>query len=61
VQDSLQIFVHDATTGQLPAGGVSALSCRCETDHFPMSRINEAFVRLEAGKARYRIVLDSDF
>jgi len=26
-----------------------------------MSEINEAFERLEAGKARYRIVLDADF
>ena len=32
-----------------------------QTEHMPMSRINEAFERLEAGKARYRIVLDSDF
>jgi uncharacterized zinc-type alcohol dehydrogenase-like protein len=32
-----------------------------QTEHFPMSRINEAFERLDAGKARYRIVLDSDF
>lgn len=31
------------------------------TEHFPMSKINEAFERLEAGKARYRIVLDADF
>jgi alcohol/geraniol dehydrogenase (NADP+) len=31
-----------------------------QTEHFPMSRINEAFERLEAGKARYRIVLDAD-
>ena len=31
------------------------------TEHMPMSRINEAFERLEAGKARYRIVLDVDF
>lgn len=31
------------------------------TEHFPMSRINEAFGRLLAGKARYRIVLDADF
>jgi uncharacterized zinc-type alcohol dehydrogenase-like protein len=30
-----------------------------QTEHFPMSRINEAFERLEAGKARYRIVLDA--
>ena len=32
-----------------------------QTEHFPMSRINEAFAHLEAGKARYRIVLDPDF
>jgi uncharacterized zinc-type alcohol dehydrogenase-like protein len=32
-----------------------------QTEHFPMSRINDALERLEAGKARYRIVLDSDF
>ena len=32
-----------------------------QTEHFPMRRINEAFERLEAGKARYRIVLDVDF
>jgi uncharacterized zinc-type alcohol dehydrogenase-like protein len=32
-----------------------------QTEHFPMSKINEAFARLQAGKARYRIVLDADF
>jgi uncharacterized zinc-type alcohol dehydrogenase-like protein len=32
-----------------------------ETEHFPMSKINEAFARLESGKAHYRIVLDADF
>ena len=32
-----------------------------QTEHFPMSRINDAFARLESGKARYRIVLDEDF
>ncbi len=32
-----------------------------QTEHFPMSRINEAFTRLASGKARYRIVLDADF
>jgi D-arabinose 1-dehydrogenase-like Zn-dependent alcohol dehydrogenase len=26
-----------------------------------LSQINEAFARLESGKARYRIVLDADF
>ena len=32
-----------------------------QTEHFPMSDIHQAFARLEAGKARYRIVLDADF
>jgi uncharacterized zinc-type alcohol dehydrogenase-like protein len=32
-----------------------------QTERFPMSQINEAFARLESGKARYRIVLDADF
>jgi uncharacterized zinc-type alcohol dehydrogenase-like protein len=32
-----------------------------QTEHFPMSEINEAFARLESGKARYRIVLNADF
>ncbi len=32
-----------------------------QTEHFPMSKINEAFARLESGKANYRIVLDADF
>jgi alcohol/geraniol dehydrogenase (NADP+) len=31
------------------------------TEHFKMSEINEAFEHLEAGKARYRIVLENDF
>ncbi len=32
-----------------------------QTEHFPMSRINEAFEHVSAGKARYRVVLDADF
>ncbi len=32
-----------------------------QTEHFPMSRINDALARLASGKARYRIVLDADF
>lgn len=32
-----------------------------QTEHYPMSQIHEAFERLEAGQARYRIVLDADF
>lgn len=29
-------------------------------EHFPMSRVNDAFEHLRSGKARYRIVLDRD-
>lgn len=32
-----------------------------QNEHYPMSQINEAFARLESGKARYRIVLKADF
>jgi uncharacterized zinc-type alcohol dehydrogenase-like protein len=31
------------------------------TEHFPMSRVNEAVAHLASGKARYRVVLDQDF
>ncbi len=30
-----------------------------QTEHFPLDRINDAFEHLDAGRARYRIVLDS--
>jgi uncharacterized zinc-type alcohol dehydrogenase-like protein len=30
------------------------------TEEFPMSKVNEALEHLEAGKARYRIVLKQD-
>ncbi|MCK7594223.1 NADPH-dependent aldehyde reductase Ahr [Pseudomarimonas salicorniae] len=32
-----------------------------KTEHFPMSKANEALEHLKAGKARYRVVLDADF
>ena len=32
-----------------------------QTEHFPMSNINESCARLESGKASYRIVFDADF
>lgn len=31
------------------------------TEHFPMSKVNDAVAHLAAGKARYRVVLDRDF
>lgn len=30
-----------------------------KVEHFPMSKVNEAFARLESGEARYRIVLEA--
>ncbi len=30
------------------------------TEHFPLSKVNEALDHLRAGKARYRIILDND-
>jgi uncharacterized zinc-type alcohol dehydrogenase-like protein len=32
-----------------------------QVEHFPMSKVNDALAHLQAGKARYRIVLDADF
>ncbi|SDA15547.1 uncharacterized zinc-type alcohol dehydrogenase-like protein [Nitrosospira sp. Nsp18] len=32
-----------------------------QVEHFPLSKVNDAIEHLAAGKARYRIVLDSDF
>jgi uncharacterized zinc-type alcohol dehydrogenase-like protein len=32
-----------------------------QVERFPMSQVNEALAHLESGKARYRIILDSDF
>jgi D-arabinose 1-dehydrogenase-like Zn-dependent alcohol dehydrogenase len=40
---------------------LSVLNNDWQTEHFPMGNINEAFVQLESGNARYRIVLDADF
>ncbi len=31
------------------------------TEHFPMSRCNDALEHLKSGKARYRVVLENDF
>ena len=30
------------------------------TEHFPMSKINDALEHLKSGQARYRIVLEND-
>jgi uncharacterized zinc-type alcohol dehydrogenase-like protein len=49
-----------ATTAQmLDFCARHAIAPRIEA--FPMSRVNDAMARLEAGEARYRIVLENDF
>jgi uncharacterized zinc-type alcohol dehydrogenase-like protein len=63
------IFGQKAVAGS-PTGSPSAIDAMLGfsarhglapiTEHFPMSRINDAFERLRAGKARYRIVLEND-
>lgn len=65
------LIVRQASVGASPTGSpvemadMLAFAARHhiapQTEHFPMSDINEAFEHVAAGKARYRIVLDADF
>jgi len=65
------LLMKQGSIGASPTGSPVAMQTMLEfaarhnvapqTEHYPMSQINEAFARLEAGKARYRIVLDVDF
>lgn len=65
------ILARQASVSSSPTGSPVAIAGMLEfaarhgvtpqTEHLPMSRINEAFERLQSGKARYRIVLDADF
>jgi uncharacterized zinc-type alcohol dehydrogenase-like protein len=64
------IFGQKSVSGS-PTGSPVALATMLEfaarhriapqVEHFPMSRINDALEHLEAGKARYRVVLEADF
>lgn len=64
------IFGNNAVSAS-PVGSPYAISKMLEfavrhgiapqVESFKMSEINEAFARLESGKARYRIVLEADF
>lgn len=64
------IFGQKSVSGS-PTGGPVALAAMLDfaarhhiapqTEHFPMSKVNDALAHLAAGKARYRIVLDADF
>lgn len=76
VLEPMQISVFDLMFGQKsvsasPTGGPSAISTMLDfaarhhiapqVEHFPMSKVNDALEHLATGKARYRIVLDTDF
>jgi uncharacterized zinc-type alcohol dehydrogenase-like protein len=68
---AFSLIVKQRSVSGSPAGSPSAILRMLEfaarhhiapqTEHYPMSRINEAFARLHSGKVRYRVVLDSDF
>ena len=65
------LLLQERSVSASPAGSPAALRTMLDfaarhdiapqTEHYPMSAINEAFGRLESGKVRYRIVLDADF
>jgi uncharacterized zinc-type alcohol dehydrogenase-like protein len=64
------IFGQKSVSGS-PTGSPTMISSMLEfaarhkiapqVEHYPMSRVNEALAHLEAGKARYRVILDADF
>jgi uncharacterized zinc-type alcohol dehydrogenase-like protein len=65
------LLMRQASVGASPTGSPVDIATMLEfatrhniapqTEHFPMSRINEAFKHVADGKARYRVVLDADF
>jgi uncharacterized zinc-type alcohol dehydrogenase-like protein len=68
---AFQLIAHQREISGSPTGSPTDIAKMLEfaarhdiqpqTEDFPMSKINEAFEHLEAGKARYRIVLEADF
>jgi uncharacterized zinc-type alcohol dehydrogenase-like protein len=64
------LFLTQRSVGGTPSGAPVTVSTMLEfcarhgvrpiTEEFPMSHANEALAHLEAGKARYRIVLKND-
>lgn len=68
---ALDLIFGQKTISGSPTGSPAMLSAMLEfaarhdikpkVEHFPMSKVNEALAHLEQGKARYRIVLESDF
>lgn len=68
---AFSLIAGQKSIGGSPMGSPSALQTMLEfsarhqiqpvTESFPMSKVNDALERLKSGKARYRIVLESDF
>jgi alcohol/geraniol dehydrogenase (NADP+) len=64
------LLVGDKSIGSSPSGAPATVLAMLDfcarhniapvTEEFPMSKLNEAFVHLESGKARYRVVLKND-
>lgn len=67
----MALLLPQASVSSSPAGARGSMTrmlrfaarhgIRPRTEHFPMSRINEAIEHLKDGKANYRVVLDADF
>jgi alcohol/geraniol dehydrogenase (NADP+) len=67
---SFPLIAGQRTVGGSPSGAPATVAAMLEfcarhgivpvTEEFPMSRANEALAHLEAGKARYRVVLRND-
>ena len=65
-----QLIAGQRSVGGSPSGAPATVMAMLDfcarhqvapvTEEFPMSRANEALAHLEAGKARYRIVLKND-
>jgi uncharacterized zinc-type alcohol dehydrogenase-like protein len=63
------IFGQKSVSGS-PTGGPAVLSAMLDfaarhniapqVEHFPLVRVNDAIAHLEAGKARYRVIVDID-
>jgi uncharacterized zinc-type alcohol dehydrogenase-like protein len=68
---AFSLILQQRSVSGSPAGSPTAIATMLDfaarhgvapqNEHFRMSDINEAFARLQSGKARYRIVLDADF
>ena len=67
---SMSLLAAQRSVGGSPSGAPATVSTMLEfcarhniaaiTEEFPMSQANEAMAHLEAGKARYRVVLKND-